>query len=112
MRLLDAGELRSSKGWLAKQAESLDELLHPFSDKAVNSKLIALCVAQALCSVATLIHDTYLPIYLQDVLGLTNTKACLLPSRMHGMVSARAVAAWLRAIWCCVKSLGLQDEGP
>lgn len=32
--------------------------------------------AQALCSVATLIHDTYLPIYLQDVLGLSNTKAC------------------------------------
>ncbi|KAK9839281.1 hypothetical protein WJX81_005580 [Elliptochloris bilobata] len=29
---------------------------------------------RALCSVATLIHDTYLPIYLQDVLGLSNTK--------------------------------------
>ena len=72
--MLNAGELRPSKGWLAQQAESLDELLHPFSDKAINAKLIALCVAQALCSVATLIHDTYLPIYLQDVLGLTNTK--------------------------------------
>ncbi|KAK9807690.1 hypothetical protein WJX72_006202 [[Myrmecia] bisecta] len=30
--------------------------------------------AAALCSVATLIHDTYLPVYLQDVLGLSNTK--------------------------------------
>ena len=26
-----------------------------------------------LCSVATLIHDSYLPIYAQDVLGLSNT---------------------------------------
>ena len=99
MRLLGAGELRSSKGWLAKQSESLDELLHPFSDKAVNAKLIALCVAQALCSVATLIHDTYLPIYLQDVLGLTNTKACLHPSRMHAWCLLVLLPAWLRAIW-------------
>ena len=44
-------------------------MLHPFSDKAINAKLLSLCLAQALCSVATLIHDTYLPIYLQDVLG-------------------------------------------
>ncbi len=72
--LLAADELRPQKGWLARQAESVDALLHPFSDPAVNAKLIALCVAQALCSVATLIHDTYLPIYLQDVLGLSNTK--------------------------------------
>lgn len=57
------------KGWLAKQSESINALLHPFSDKAINAKLLALCLAQALCSVATLIHDTYLPIYLQDVLG-------------------------------------------
>ena len=26
-----------------------------------------------LCSIATLIHDSYLPIYAQDVLGLSNT---------------------------------------
>ncbi len=69
--------MRPQKGWLARQTESIDALLHPFSDPAVNAKLIALCVAQALCSVATLIHDTYLPIYLQDVLGLSNTKVCL-----------------------------------
>jgi hypothetical protein len=27
-----------------------------------------------LSSIATLIHDTYLPVYLQDVLGLSNTR--------------------------------------
>lgn len=63
------GQPEQAKGWLAKQSESLNSLLHPFSDKAINAKLLALCLAQALCSVATLIHDTYLPIYLQDVLG-------------------------------------------
>ncbi len=64
-----SGELKPTKGWLAQQRENVDSLLHPFSDKAINAKLLALCLAQALCSVATLIHDTYLPIYLQDVLG-------------------------------------------
>lgn len=43
-------------------------------DPACNAKLQALCVAGSLSSVATLIHDTYLPLYLQDVLGLSNTK--------------------------------------
>ncbi|CAK0785495.1 hypothetical protein CVIRNUC_008704 [Coccomyxa viridis] len=70
----DAGQPEQAKGWLAKQSESFNSLLHPFSDKAINAKLLALCLAQALCSVATLIHDTYLPIYLQDVLGLSNSK--------------------------------------
>lgn len=49
-------------------------LFTPFSDKAANAKLLALCAAGALSSVATLIHDTYLPIYLSEVLGLSNTK--------------------------------------
>ncbi len=31
-----------------------------------------MCV-QTLCSIATLIHDSYLPVYAQDVLGLSNT---------------------------------------
>lgn len=39
-----------------------------------NNKLLALCGAGMLSSVATLIHDTYLPLYLQDVLGMSNTK--------------------------------------
>jgi biotin operon repressor len=29
---------------------------------------------QMLCSLATLIHDSYLPVYIQDELGLSNTK--------------------------------------
>jgi MFS family permease len=33
-----------------------------------------LFAAQMLCSVATLIHDTYLPVYLSDVLHLSNQK--------------------------------------
>ena len=102
------------------QAGGLKALLNPLSDPACNARLVALCSAQALCSVATLIHDTYvrsaplqacgpwlkqcslaavttqqtctscaadfaahkltystglqLPLYLQDVLGLSNTK--------------------------------------
>lgn len=39
-----------------------------------NNKLLALCGAGMLSSVATLIHDTYLPLYLQDVLGMSNQK--------------------------------------
>lgn len=66
-------EQKEAEGWLAKQSKSINDLLHPFSDKAINAKLLSLCLAQALCSVATLIHDTYLPIYLQDVLGAHNS---------------------------------------
>jgi len=62
------------KGFVAKQVASLKSLLTPFSDPAVNARLVSLCVASALCSVATLIHDTYLPIYLSEQLGLSNTK--------------------------------------
>ena len=65
------------KGFLAKQKASLKSLLTPFSDPQVNARLISLCVASALCSVATLIHDTYLPIYLSEQLGLSNTKVKL-----------------------------------
>lgn len=45
-----------------------------FSDPSCNRRLFALALGQMLCSVATLIHDTYLPVYMQDVLGLSNTK--------------------------------------
>jgi hypothetical protein len=45
-----------------------------FSDKTCNQKFLALTVGQTLSSVATLIHDSYLPVYVQDVLGLSNTK--------------------------------------
>lgn len=49
-------------------------LLSPFSEPTTNKKLLALCSAQALSSVATLIHDTYLPLYLSEELKLSNTK--------------------------------------
>jgi len=58
----------------AEKPSALKALLTPFSDKAANAKLLALCGAGALSSVATLIHDTYLAIYLSEVLGLSNTK--------------------------------------
>jgi hypothetical protein len=45
-----------------------------FSDPACNKKLLALAIGQMLCSVATLMHDSYLPVYVQDELGLSNTK--------------------------------------
>lgn len=54
----------------------LRQMLSPFKEASANRRLLALCCAQALCSVATLIHDTYLPLYLQDVLGLSNTRVC------------------------------------
>jgi len=78
--VLCTGELKPSKSWLSQQKEGVNALLHPFSDKAINAKLLALCLAQALCSVATLIHDTYLPIYLQDVLGEARFSTLLCPS--------------------------------
>lgn len=49
-------------------------LFSPFSEAGTNKKLLALCGAQALSSVATLIHDTYLPLYLSEELKLSNTK--------------------------------------
>uniref|UniRef100_A0A7S0YI33 Major facilitator superfamily (MFS) profile domain-containing protein n=1 Tax=Polytomella parva TaxID=51329 RepID=A0A7S0YI33_9CHLO len=43
------------------------------SDPANNSKVISLAVGQMLCSIATLIHDSYLPVYVHDELGLSTT---------------------------------------
>jgi hypothetical protein len=51
----------------------LRKLFTPFSDPSCNSRLIALAVGQMLCSIATLIHDSYLPVYVQDELKLSNT---------------------------------------
>jgi hypothetical protein len=36
----------------------LKSLATPFTDPVANGRLVALCIAQMLCSVATLIHDT------------------------------------------------------
>lgn len=60
----------------APEEPKKESWLRPFKDPTSNSRLLALCFAQALCSVATLIHDTYLPVYLSDVLKLSNTKVC------------------------------------
>lgn len=49
-------------------------IFQPFSDPLANSKMLALAIGQMLCTVATFIHDSYLPVYLQDHLGLSNTK--------------------------------------
>ena len=76
-----AGE-SAKPSWLAQRAQAFKTLITPFSNKEVNNRLLALCIAQALCSVATLIHDTYLPIYLQDVLGLSNTKVSFSRERL------------------------------
>lgn len=51
-----------------------DGFFKVFSKPECNAKLLALATGQMLCSVATLVHDTYLPVYMQDVLGLSNTK--------------------------------------
>ena len=50
---------------------SVGEKVKPWITCCTNSIMFA---AQMLCSVATLIHDTYLPVYLSDVLHLSNQK--------------------------------------
>jgi hypothetical protein len=48
--------------------------LKAFNDPKSNLKLYALATGQMLCSIGTLIHDSYLPLYMKDVLGLSNMK--------------------------------------
>ena len=83
-----------AKGFIAKQRQSLKTLLTPFSDPSVNARLLSLCVASALCSVATLIHDTYLPVYLQDQLGLSNTKVRVQAQRIGQFPFLYQAKAW------------------
>ena len=45
-----------------------------FNDPMCNMKLYALATGQMLCSIGTLIHDSYLPLYMKDVLGMNNMK--------------------------------------
>ena len=80
-------------------------LLSPFSEPSTNKKLLALCGAQALSSVATLIHDTYLPLYLSEELKLSNTKVKLLQSsqgaqRRHHTTSIPNFACACRLAIC------------
>eukprot|EP00890_Picochlorum_soloecismus_P006851 jgi/Picsp_1/991/NSC_04475-R1_major facilitator superfamily mfs_1 len=58
----------------ASFGSKMQQLVSPFSDPAANKKMLSLATAQMLCSVATLIHDTYLPVYMSDVLQMSNSK--------------------------------------
>jgi hypothetical protein len=49
---------KKSTGFVADRVAGLKALATPFSDPVSNGRLVALCLAQMLCSVATLIHDT------------------------------------------------------
>lgn len=55
-------------------SHSVIDVFNVFSDPRCNRKMLALAIGQMLCSVATLMHDAYLPVYVQDVLGLSNTQ--------------------------------------
>ena len=56
-------------GWL----RGVKELFAPFHDRRANARFLALALGGLLCSVATLIHDSYLPIFMRNELGMTNT---------------------------------------
>ena len=70
------------------------DLFKVYSDPRCNRKLLALAIGQMLCSIATLMHDSYLPVYVQDELGLSNTKvggsgaAADAPDAMHCAAAA------------------------
>jgi hypothetical protein len=49
------------------------DLFNPFDDKKANARFLALALGGLLCSIATLIHDSYLPVFMRDELGMTNT---------------------------------------
>lgn len=45
----------------------------PFHDTGANTRFMALALGGLLCSVATLIHDSYLPVFMRDELGMSNS---------------------------------------
>lgn len=69
-----AGSRGTPQVFSAAGASKLKALITPFNDPQANKKMLSLATAQMLCSVATLIHDTYLPVYMSDVLGMSNSK--------------------------------------
>ena len=70
MLVVKAESSKESEGIKGK----MEALVTPFRDPEANKKMLALATAQMLCSVATLIHDTYLPVYMSDVLHMSNSK--------------------------------------
>ena len=69
-----AGSRGAPQVFSATGSSKLKALITPFNDPQANRKMLSLATAQMLCSVATLIHDTYLPVYMSDVLGMSNSK--------------------------------------
>eukprot|EP00887_Chlorella_sp_A99_P000958 scaffold5.g958.t1 len=69
--------------------------LMPLHDRDANKKLLALSSAQMLSSIATLMHDTYIPLYMAEVLHMSNASMgnlhALLQflSRASGIISGR-----------------------
>jgi len=65
----EAPEPSSSSGPLA----AVRDLFCPFSDPKANARFLAITLGGMLCSIATLIHDSYLPVFMRDELGLSNS---------------------------------------
>ena len=53
----------------------------PFHDGSANSRFMALALGGMLCSIATLIHDSYLPVFMRDELGMSNS-VCHIPVKL------------------------------
>ncbi|KAG1657019.1 hypothetical protein FOA52_012045 [Chlamydomonas sp. UWO 241] len=68
-----SGGEESSKSGIAGVVAHVKSLFNVYTDPVCNQRLLVLIIGQMLCSIATLIHDSYLPVYAQDVLGLSNT---------------------------------------
>lgn len=79
----------------------------PFEDSSANARFLALAVGGMLCSVATLIHDSYLPIFMRDELGMSNSVrdhqigavacvGCALQATLHGVVGSLSPAKYIQ----------------
>lgn len=83
-------------------AERFGSLFNVYSDPRCNAKLLALAVGQMMCSVATLIHDSYLPVYVHDELGLSSTKASGSPGRQISQLTSPCPCmgcVWVHGRW-------------
>lgn len=64
--------------------------MHIAGTTSQEAYFVLLFAAQMLSSVSTLLHDTYLPLYMSEVLHMSNTKVYLmvLQVRIAGMAAA------------------------